>query len=315
MSTTNFPNGVQTSFVVAPGLISSLGQVFFVNNGVPVKNGVVGQDGLGNNGSSPQQPFSSVQRAVDACVSGRGDVVYVMGSSSGYAENIVVTKDFVSIIGIPSGGYARPDIVPAAGIALSSTAQGLVVQHMRFASLLVDCVLHEGNGYIYNDCVFDGDGTAAKAGVRLKGNATDDSYTASEGIIQNSLFRGCAFGLLFDTAEPAVGVGETDVTVTGNKFITNTIDIATADTGPGTYSIQHGQIGPGNIFADKNKTCYIDLTTSNGGAASDQTGVINGNFFAADAITAGNEVRMVGTGFTFPGNFNTVGVKDGSGLD
>ena len=29
----------------------------------------------------------------------------------------------------------------------------------------------------------------------------------------------------------------------------------------------------------------------------------------------GNEVRIVGTAFTFAGNFTTVGVKDGSGLD
>jgi len=69
-----------------------------------------------------------------------------------------------------------------------------------------------------------------------------------------------------------------------------------------------------NSFEDKNKATYIDLTTTNGGAASDQTGAIEENVFASDTITT-TKIKMVGTGFTFSGNFDTVGVVDGSGLD
>src|SRR5581483_8236045 len=91
--------------------------------------------------------------------------------------------------------------------------------------------------------------------------------------------------------------------------------VETIDQGGGVYSIKNGYIGPRNTFADKNKACYIDFTTTNGGAAADQTGTIEGNFFCCDAIVANTQVKIVGTGFTFPGNFDTVGVVDGSGLD
>jgi hypothetical protein len=74
------------------------------------------------------------------------------------------------------------------------------------------------------------------------------------------------------------------------------------------------EIGPENVFVDKNKTTYIDLTTANGGAASDQKGIIVGNYFNTDAFTTTN-VKMVGTGFGFAGNRSNLGVGDGTGLD
>jgi hypothetical protein len=190
------------------------------------------------------------------------------------------------------------------------------VQHMRFAPTGADAVVQHGNGFSFSDCVFDGDGTATKAGIRLVGSATDDALTASEGEIIGNLFRGSAIGIAFDTAPPASsGVGSTDNLIAGNSFRANTLDLAAEKTGlGGDYSVQVTQIGPGNTFGDKNKAVYIDLTTNADGAAGNQNGAIVGNYFAADAITT-TSVKMVGTGFTFAGNFDTVGVVDGSALD
>jgi hypothetical protein len=271
---------------------------------VPTRNGLVlfvDPNGLAPR-SSNGRAFQTIQDAIDSITTDTGSTIFLYPGS--YAENLVVSsKNYLTLAGVLIPGYAKPDIVPASGLALTVTAsQGIVLRHMRFAAPAADTdlILQEGNGFLIEDCVFDGDATQgnAKGLIRLKGNATDDAFTASEGIIQNCLFRGSGgLGLIFDTAEP------------GN----DQSDIATADTGPGTYSIQRGVIH-GNIFETKNKTNYIDLTTSNGGAASAQTGIISGNWFAADAITTTN-VAMVGTGFTFVGNFDTVGVVDGSGLD
>jgi hypothetical protein len=288
---------------------------------VPTRNGkvlFVDPNGLAPR-SSNGQSFQTIQRAIDSMTTDTGSTIFIYPGS--YAENLVVENiNYLTLCGVVVPGYAKPDIVPTSGLALTVTAsQGIVLRHMRFAAPAADTdlVLQEGNGFLIEDCVFDGDATQgnAKGLLRLKGNATDDAFTASEGVIQNCLFRGSGgLGLIFDTAEAAVGVGETDVTVRGNIFVGNDqSDIATADTGPGTYSIQRGVIH-GNIFETKNKTNYIDLTTSNGGAASDQTGIISGNYFAADAINTTN-IAMVGTGFTFVGNYNTVGVVDGSALD
>jgi nitrous oxidase accessory protein NosD len=247
---------------------------------------------------------------------GTGDTIFVFPGT--YAENVVVDKDYLSIIGAVFAGYARPDIVPATGYPLVVNAQGFMAKRLRMAGTLFDCAAQHGNGFLYEDCVFDGDGSGGTCGLRLvpaQVGADITHYTASEGVVRGNLFRGCATGLIFDTAAAPVGVGSTDNLIVGNRFYSNTEDIATFDTGvAGTYSVQLADI-IGNYFADKNKTVYIDLTTNKAGAAGVQTGTIMDNTFAADAITAGNQVKMVGTGFTFAGNLTTVGVKDGSGLD
>lgn len=257
--------------------------------------------------------YATIQEAINAANS--GDVIFVQPGS--YTEDLVVTTDYLTIVGGQLGGYGRPDCEPETDVAVTDAAlivraQGFVCKRMRFLCAASNAVIVEGNGFVFEDCVFDGN-VAATSGVRLKGNATDDSMTASEGIIKNCLFRGAAAGLVFDTAEAAVGVGSTHNEITGCRFIDNTQDIVTADTGPGTYSVQDTVIR-GCVFLDKNKVNYIDLTTANGGAAGDQTGLIADCFFATDSITTTN-IAMVGTGFALVGCYDTVGVQDGSGLD
>lgn len=318
MSLTNFPNGILTPLIVSPGHMQSTGKVFFVNGGdVAVPLGVVGADG---GPGTYERPFATIQAAIDRCISGRGDVIYVLPGS--YVENVVVDEiDYLQIIGVMVSGYARPDIVPTSGKALTvSSSQGFAAKHFRMAAPAADTdlVLQEGNGFIYYDCVFDGDSTQgnAKGLLRLKGNADDDSFTASEGIIKGNLFRGSGgVGIIFDTgAAPGNGVGCTDDIIEENRFYLNDqADIVTQDSGTGTYSVQTTLIRA-NHFMTKNKSVYIDFTTANGGAASDQTGAINDNIFATDSLTTTN-VAMVGTGFTFTGNLDTVGIQDGSGFD
>lgn len=272
-----------------------------------------------NSGADPDDVFATVQRAID--VAKVGDVICVYSGS--YEENVVVDKDYITIIGCQLPGYAKPDIVPASGVSLSnSAAQGMVLRHLRLAAPAadVDLMLIEGNGFLVEDCVLDGDATQgnAKALIRLKGNADSDSYTASEGIIRNCLFRGSGGdGLIYDTGNaPGNGVGSTDVIVEDNIFILiDQIAIATADTGTGVYSVKRTTIRR-NSFQDKNKATYMDFTTSNGGAAADQSGTVYGNYFSTDTNPMNTTIiKAVGTAFTFPGNFNNVGINDGSGLD
>ena len=264
----------------------------------------------GRDGLSPSDGLATVSAALARAKA--GDTIIVFPGS--YNENIVVTLDYITIIGAVTSGYGRPDFVPDSGVSLTVNAQGFRAQQCRFAGTAADGVQQKGNGFEYNDCVFDGDGTASKAGLRYLPSSTNTHLTASEGKVLNSLIRGNAIGLAFDTGAAPVGVGSTDNLVQGNRFYSNTLDIAAEKTGAaGTYSLQLTDILQ-NIFADKNKTCYIDMTTNADGAAGDQTGTISGNAFAADAINT-TRVKMVGTGFTFAGNFDTVGVVDGSALD
>lgn len=254
---------------------------------------------------------SSIQAAVN--LAGPGDTVIVQPGS--YDENVVITTDYVTLVGAQVSGYGRPDLGASTGVTLTVNAQGFVARGVRFASQDgSDCVVQEGNGFAYVDCVFDDASDADAAGLRLKGNATDDSKTASEGVVAGCLFRGCDNGIILDTGDaPGNGVGSTDNTVVACKFVSNTQDVVTADTGGGVYSVKTLLVKD-CYFADKNKTNYIDMTTNSAGAASDQDGMIADCYFATDAITTTN-VAIVGTGFTVVGCYDTVGVQDGSGLD
>lgn len=264
-----------------------------------------------NSGTSASNAFATIGAAITAA--SPGDTIYVAVGS--YAENVVIAKDYITLIGAFVSGYARPDIVPATGKGLLvQAAQGFVGKHLRVVSTDDDSALNEGNGFWFQDCVFDGDGNAATdCGLRLKGNADDDSFTASEGLIESCLFRGSGgFGIGLDTGDaPTNGVGSTDNVIRGCRFYGNTAeDIMALDTGGGVHATQNLLV-EGNHFASKNKTTYIDVQTN---LAAANSGAIQGNWFAADAIT-GTEVKMVGSGFTFGGNFSNVGVVDGSGLD
>jgi len=295
-----------------PGPGQRAGNVWFVNNLAVNTND-------SNEGLDPTTPLTTLQRAIDNASA--GDSVFVFAGT--YEENVVVDKDYISIIGAQISGYAKPDITPATGLALYNEAsQGLVLRHLRFAAPAVDTdlLLIEGNGFIIEDCVLDGDATQgnAKALIRLKGNADDDSYTASEGIISGCLFRGSGGdGVIYDTGDaPGNGVGCTDVLIQLCTFVgIDQIAIATADTGGGVYSIQRGKIR-WCAFEDKNKATYLDFTTSNGGAAGDQSGQCYGNWFGTDTNPINTTIiKAVGTAWTFPGNYNNVGINDGSGLD
>lgn len=288
-----------------PGPVIPAGDAF----GIPLDVGagrilIVGPN-LGDYG------YTTIQAAINDAV--RGDTIFVQPGE--YDENLTVSRDYITIVGAQMGGYGRPDIAASTGVCLTVSGQGFVCRRVRFASQDgSDCVIQEGNGFRYEDCVFDDASDANEAGLRLKGNADDDSFTASEGVVVGCLFRGNAVGIVFDTGDaPTNGVGCTHDVVERCRFIDNTVDLATQDTGTGVYSVQDTLI-TGNQFLDKNKAVYIDFTTTNGGAAGDQSGMISDCYFATDAITTTN-IAIVGTAFTVVGCYDTVGVQDGSGLD
>ena len=263
-------------------------------------------------GVSRATAFQTVQDAIDAASS--GDVILVYPGE--YNETLVVTTDYVTLAGVHTG-YGRPDVNPTIGTPLTVTAQGFRCERMRFApGDGTDAVIQEGNGFLYNDCVFDDASDANEAGLRLKGNADDDSFTASEGVVSNCLFRGNAFGILFDTGDaPTNGVGCTHDVIDSCRFIDNTsADVATADTGTGVYSVQDTVIRRCSFMEPKNKATWIDFTTSNGGAAGDQTGVIEDCFFNDDTVDT-TAVAIVGTGWGVVGCHSMDGEFDGSGLD
>ena len=241
-----------------------------------------------HDGVDPNHPLVTITNALSKARDGAGDVIVVMPGS--YVENIVVDKNYVTITGPIEGGYGRPDIEGVAGVALTVHAQGFVANHVRLAAANGQVgVVQQGNGYKYEDCVFDGD---AETCLSLLPDLDDDSYTASEGAIVGSLFRGGLTGIMFTNPGPGVegGVSPTDVQVLGNRFYNLTTN-AIADTYVGGNNTTFlDSLIAGNYFMDVS-AAYVYITLN---AGANNTGLISGNYIADDDLIAAQIVVPAG---------------------
>jgi hypothetical protein len=308
---TNFQNGV-TSF----GIPQLGGQLVSIPNR---PNQVLFVDSSGVFSTTGTQYYPTIQDAVNAITSGSGATIFVFPGT--YEENLVIQdKDYLTIIGAVIPGYARPDIAPATGIALSSIRnQGLVLRHLRFADS--DVVQHDGNGFIFDDCVFDGDaGMAAdEACLRLKPNDADDSWSASEGVISNSLFRGATTGagIIIQHAALPNGAGTSDNIISGNRFYGNGVDLLTAVSASGggagifiNYLIEKNYfmtVGAAYVYADMDQGAAGDLTAN--------SALISGNWFADEALIAAQFDIATMANVIFTGNYDAAGLVNGSAFN
>ncbi len=259
----------------------------------------------------------SIQAAINQTTSGEGDVILVGPGT--YEENLVVAlKDYVRIVGIGGSGYERPDVTPATGVALSvTTSQGFVAEHMRFVSEDADSVIQKGNGYKYDDCVFDGTaGQAATEGCfRLVGDI-DDSYTASEGVVQNSLFRGSTSGagIIFQYAPLPSGVGVTDVQLLNNRFYGNGVDLLSAiNVSGGGAGIFLNLLVKGNYFMTVGAAyVYFDMNQGAAGDLAANSMLASDNYFADETVVAAQIAIDGQPNCMFVGNYDCAGLIDGT---
>jgi len=253
-----------------------------------------------NDGTDPEAPFLTMQAAVDACVSGRGDLIFI--NPGEYAEDVSVTKNYVSLIGSMEGGYARPDLVGLAGPSLTVHAQGFVMRHVRVAAITgMDAVVQQGNGFKYLDCVFDGD-TAND--FNLLPDLDNDSYTASEGLIEKCTFRWGGKGLMFTNPGPGVegGISPTDVVVRKCQFYQHTTnDIDDTYVGGNDTTFYDCLITGCQFLTVSAAYVYILLT-----AGANNTGMISDCYFA-DADVLNTQV-VLPAGIMFVGNFDVTGI-------
>lgn len=133
---TNFPNGFAYGLSLRglPLFQSNPGQVFWVsNNGNLIPTTTAGADG---NPGTFQRPFATLQRAIDMCDQGTGDIIMI---KPGHMETIssatalLLNKSGIAIIGLGSG-CQRPmftlDTANTANIPLR--AGGVSIQNCCF---------------------------------------------------------------------------------------------------------------------------------------------------------------------------------------
>lgn len=308
MALTHFPNGVSSFGVpVGPAAFSvphqPNGNVWWVLSGAS------------GSGTSPEDAFGTIQAAVDRAIS--GDTIMVFGGE-GYDETVTVDDDYISIIGAQTAGYARPDLAPDAGVALIVNGQGFVTRHMRFVSADSDSVQWHGNGGMAIDCVFDGDAgqAATEANLRLVGNADDDSYTASENLFMDCLFRGSTSGagVIIQHAALPSGVGCSDNQFVNCRFVANGVDFLSAVNvdggGAGIFlnllitGCQFMTVGAAYVYMDMDQGAAGDLAAN--------SCLISNNWFADEALIAA-QIDITGqANCMFVGNYDAAGLVDGS---
>jgi hypothetical protein len=285
----------------------SAGNSFFVS--VDTGN----DDNVGNSNA----PFASFAQAMSVVAPGDSILAY----PGTYEESIVVTVANISMKNL-FPGYGRPDIVVdgANAIALHvTTGQGFSVEGFRFASDAGDTVVQNANGFAYNDCVFDGASgqASSEALFRLVPSATDDSYSASEGFIGNSLFRGSTsgIGLAFQHAVAAGGgEGTSDNQIIGNRFVDNGVDLKTlTNTSGGGAGILLRTLIAGNWFMTTGAAyVYADMDQGAAGDLAANSFLASGNFFADDALIAAQFAMGGQPKCFFTGNYDAAGLVNGS---
>jgi len=122
-----------------------------------------------NDGLSPQEPFATIQAALNACTSGRGDIVMVLPGTYTVTAAITMSKDDVTLASaLPVGRRERSQVI----IANSTDVNTLIIT---------------GNDCKVIGIGFDDDvatATAATAAVCI-GNIASSAVTVSNTIIRN----------------------------------------------------------------------------------------------------------------------------------
>lgn len=285
----------------------------------------------GASGLDIEHPLDTITEALGKATSGAGDTIFVFPGT--YDEAVTITKDYVRLVGVRSG-YGRPDVAPSSGTSrplFVDNAQGVVIEYMRFVpdGLALDTARIEGNGYLVYDCVFDGD--PAQAGTNallvLQGDANDDSFTASEGKIYSNLFRGSSafaetdgvnIGIDIRHAPVPSGVGVSDVEIVGNRFYGNLVDLkSTAAASGGGAGIYRNFLIANNWFLHSSGAAYVyaDLDQADAAGATTDSALISGNYFADEALVAGQFDIATRPNVIFVGNYDAAGLVNGSAFN
>ncbi len=280
MTWTAYPNGV-SSFGMpllgsGPGIPSTTGNVYFVDSGATNAT-------TGNTGTSPSEPMSTIDSAINKATANNGDLIIVM---PGHTETITTATEIVvdvagiQIIGLGIG-HTRPKIVfnhananipitasnvrlsnlvletslaaVASGITATGTIQHIELDHLRFT--------------------FDATGVEFTAMVSLGGGATDsaDYVSIHDCWFEAENIDGCASALLIDDCQ--------FVHIQNNLF-TGDFNSVAIDGAAGSSACLDYVI-TGNVLQNYDTGATIDLDDS-------ATGVCANNYVFGGAALASN---------------------------
>lgn len=270
------------------------------------------------NGEDWDHPLSTVQAGVDKCVDGNHDIVKVATADTAYAENVTVTsKDYVSIVGVGRGNWGRPDIHPAAGVALAvSLSQGFYSERVYYLSDDDDAVTVDSEGWEFYDCFFQG----ASDGLFLKGHATDDSYGAGQGLAHGwcTFEANGAAGIRMEHAEATSGIGSWGNRYYQCRFRDNVgadflSAVGASGGGAGIFlamtirGCEFLDVGAAHVYMDMDQGAAPDL-------AANQCFIAE-NYFADEAVVAAQIAVGSQPNVMVVGNYDAAGLINGAAFN
>ena len=284
---TNFPQGFTSGMNVRgmPLVQTQPGNVFWVNNSTVLNaNAATGSD---TNRGTYQRPFATLQYAVNSCVAGRGDTIFI---GAGHAETIssatalLLNKSSVAIVGLGTGA-SRPtftlDTANTATIAVS--AANVSVQNCIFVAnflTIAGCfTLSTAKDFCVQQCEFRDTGAALNFANAVK--STGAANTADGLTVTDSYYP--SIGTTFNTFVLTADAVDRMNLSRNNVFTISTQDIAVLcvmTTGAGTNI----------LLADNNCTSKASTHTSSLlilGSGTAGTGMILRNFVGSLDASAG----------------------------
>jgi len=144
------------------------------------------------NGRSPRRPFQTIQAAIDAALSGRGDYIFVLNAYQADTYPIVVNKARLHIIGVSNPNGQAPYLIPivdTAAISLEVAGAGSEIAGFTLGGGAAHgCIEMNGTGgfWIHHNLF----GGANAGGTPQDGIRSKQGVVNAECLIEDNIFHG-----------------------------------------------------------------------------------------------------------------------------
>lgn len=276
---TNFPNGITSLGIptFGTGIIPPFtGNYFFVQETTTA--------GVAFGQGTAQQPFNTIQGALDQCVSGNNDVIFLIGSVH-ITSSIAWSKNNTHLVGLCSplkrGKRARISVTGSTGFnqLVNVTANGCYFKNFgtfygwtNTAGALIAWEDDGGrNTYDMVEFLGFGDGTAVTGSSNLTGSRAFKMNTSTG----ETTFRDCVFGV--DTTVRNVANHTIEIAGGAPRLTFENCDFE-ADLGASGGGSSHVLIGSGGIDRYMNMAgCRFMNSTGSGATAMAQAFNVSGS--------------------------------------
>lgn len=304
MTISNYPQGFAEGVTIRglPIFQTHTGNVFWVSNNVNLANRDVVGGADGGDGSF-RRPFATLQRAINLCTAGTGDVIVI---KPGHAETIssaaivVLNKAGIAVVGMGTG-TSRPTFTftTAATANIPVTAANITLVNLLFIANFADIAsFFTATGtstpvdFYLSQCAFRDTSSILNALTIFTGNATANSCDGLR--VENCRIQ--SLGTTAATTAIKLSSATNRISINDNFYIGAVLNNTAALLAHGANVVTMLEMARNNVFRPNTDTATggILITTS----ATTNSGMVYDNkvqcldVAAAILVTAGSVYGM-----------------------